>query len=99
VGLERAPLAAKAFYATIAIATLIGASLNFTPINPIKALYWSAVVNGVVAVPVMAVMMLMTGRSDVMGKITVPPLMRLIGWMATVIMAAAAAVMIFQVFA
>ncbi len=98
VGLEREPLAAKAFYATIAIATLMGACLNFTPINPIKALYWSAVVNGVVAVPVMAVMMLMTARSDVMGTSTVPLVMRLIGWIATVIMALAAAVMIFQLF-
>ncbi|MER8467282.1 divalent metal cation transporter [Mesorhizobium sp. M1396] len=98
VGLEREPLAAKAFYATIAIATLIGACLNFTPINPIKALYWSAVVNGVVAVPVMAVMMLMTVRSDVMGTVTMPMTMRLIGWLATVIMALAAAVMIFQLF-
>jgi Mn2+/Fe2+ NRAMP family transporter len=98
VGLEREPLAAKAFYATIAIATLIGASLNFTPISPVKALYWSAVVNGVVAVPVMAVMMLMTARSDVMGQITVPRVMRLIGWVATAVMAAAAAVMIFQLF-
>ncbi len=96
VGLERNPLAAKAFYATIAVATLIGACLNFTPINPIKALYWSAVVNGVVAVPVMAVMMLMTARSEVMGTSTVPLMMRLIGWLATAIMALAAAVMIFQ---
>lgn len=96
VGLEREPLAAKAFYATIVLATLVGASLNFTPINPIKALYWSAVVNGVVAVPVMAVMMLMTARRDVMGKTTVPLAMRLMGWVATAIMAAAAMVMMFQ---
>ncbi|AZO41477.1 divalent metal cation transporter [Mesorhizobium sp. M7D.F.Ca.US.005.01.1.1] len=96
VGLEREPLAAKAFYATIAIATLAGTCLNFTPINPIKALYWSAVINGMVAVPVMAVMMLMTARRDVMGKTTVPLAMRLMGWVATAIMAAAAMVMIFQ---
>jgi len=98
VGLEREPLAAKAFYATIAVATVIGACLNFTPINPIKALYWSAVVNGVVAVPVMAVMMLMTARSDVMGISTVPRGMRLVGWLATAIMALAAAIMIVQLF-
>jgi NRAMP (natural resistance-associated macrophage protein)-like metal ion transporter len=98
VGLERKPLQAQAFYATIAIATLIGACLNFTPINPIKALYWSAVVNGVVAVPVMAIMMLMTARREIMGKVTVPLTMRLIGWLATAVMAAASAVMIVQIF-
>ncbi|GLQ81705.1 iron transporter [Mesorhizobium huakuii] len=98
VGLEREPLQAKAFYATIAIATLVGACLNFTPINPIKALYWSAVVNGVVAAPVMAVMMLMTARSDIMGDTTVPMWMRLIGWLATAVMGAAATVMVVQLF-
>ncbi|BCG87909.1 iron transporter [Mesorhizobium sp. 113-3-9] len=98
VGLEREPLQAKAFYATIAIATLVGACLNFTPINPIKALYWSAVVNGVVAAPVMAVMMLMTARSDIMGEATVPRWMRLIGWLATAVMGAAATVMVVQIF-
>jgi Mn2+/Fe2+ NRAMP family transporter len=75
-GLNRKPLEAKAFYVTIAIATLLGACLNFTSVNPIKALYWSAVVNGMVAVRVMAVMMLMTGRPDIMGKATVPPVPR-----------------------
>ncbi|WP_319945973.1 divalent metal cation transporter [Mesorhizobium sp. AR07] len=97
-GLDRKPLEAKAFYATIAVATVLGALLNFTPVNPIKALYWSAVVNGVVAVPVMAVMMLMTARPDIMGKSTVPLAMRIIGWIATAVMAAAAAVMVVQIF-
>ncbi|QND61282.1 divalent metal cation transporter [Mesorhizobium huakuii] len=97
-GLEREPLEAKAFYGTIAVATLIGAALNFTSIDPIKALYWSAVVNGVVAVPVMAIMMLMTARREVMGTSTVSLAMRLVGWLATAVMAAAAVVMIFQLF-
>src|SRR5689334_23892138 len=48
VGLARRPLAAKAFYGTIALATVLGAAINFSPINPIKALFWSAVINGVV---------------------------------------------------
>ncbi|MGX5826853.1 Nramp family divalent metal transporter [Mesorhizobium sp. 43Arga] len=96
-GLDRKPLEAKAFYATIAVATLLGACLNFTPVNPIKALYWSAVVNGVVAVPVMAVMMLMTARRDIMGESTVPLLIRAIGWIATAVMAVAAIVMIAQI--
>jgi Mn2+/Fe2+ NRAMP family transporter len=60
VGLDRRPKEAAAFYASVAIATLMGIGLNFTPINPIKALYWSAVINGVVAVPVMVLLMLMT---------------------------------------
>jgi NRAMP (natural resistance-associated macrophage protein)-like metal ion transporter len=95
-GLDRKPLEAKAFYVTIAVATLLGACLNFTPVNPIKALYWSAVVNGVVAVPVMAVMMLMTARSDIMGEATVPLVMRIVGWAATAVMAVSALVMIVQ---
>jgi Mn2+/Fe2+ NRAMP family transporter len=50
-GLDHRPKEAKAFYATIAVATLGGVALNFTPIDPVKALYWSAVVNGVLAAP------------------------------------------------
>jgi NRAMP (natural resistance-associated macrophage protein)-like metal ion transporter len=86
VGLARKPKAAKAFYLTIGTATLIGILINFSPINPIKALYWSAVINGVVAVPVMAIMMSMAVNPKVMGKFTIPPLMRVIGWVATAVM-------------
>ena len=93
VGLARRPLAAKAFYGTIALATLIGALINFSPINPIKALFWSAVINGVVAVPVMVIMMLMTMNPKIMGKFTVTGALRVIGWAATVTMAAAAIAM------
>jgi len=56
--------------------------------NPIKALYWSAVINGVVAVPVMAVMMVMTGDRQVMGRFTVRGPLRVVGWIATACMAA-----------
>ena len=62
VGLGRLPRDAKAFYGTIAVATLIGIGINFIALDPIKALFWSAVVNGVVAVPLMVVMMVMTMR-------------------------------------
>jgi Mn2+/Fe2+ NRAMP family transporter len=65
IGLARRPKEAVAFYATIALATLMGVVINFTPINPIQALCWSAVINGVVAVPVMAVMMLMAANSKI----------------------------------
>jgi Mn2+/Fe2+ NRAMP family transporter len=59
VGLSQRPGRAKAFYAAIAIATLIGAVLNFRPLDPIKALFWSAVINGVAAVPIMVMIMLL----------------------------------------
>ncbi len=88
-GLARKPKAAKAFYATIALATLIGMLINFSPVNPIKALYWSAVINGVVAVPVMAIMMSMTAREKIMGEFVIGGLLRAVGWIATAVMAAA----------
>ena len=89
VGLARLPLQAKAFYGAIVAATAIGMILNFTPINPIKALYWSAVLNGVVAVPVMAIMMLLTSRKEVMGEFTVRGPLRWLGWLATALMGGA----------
>ena len=93
-GLARQPLQAKAFYATLAIATLVGVALNFTSVNPIQALFWSAVINGVVAVPVMVLMMLLTANTRVMGQFTVTGVLRLTGWLATAVMAAAVAGML-----
>jgi Mn2+/Fe2+ NRAMP family transporter len=90
IGLVRRPKEAVAFYATIALATLMGVVINFTPINPIRALYWSAVINGVVAVPVMAVMMLMAANSKIMGKFRITGPLKFIGWTATIVMVAAA---------
>lgn len=86
VGFSRKLQEAKAFYATIAIATLIGMIINFTALNPIKALYWSAVLNGVIAVPVMLVMMLMASRHDIMGPFVARGWLRALGWIATVAM-------------
>jgi Mn2+/Fe2+ NRAMP family transporter len=86
IGLARKPKEAKAFYLAIAAATLVGVLINFSPINPIKALYWSAVINGVVAVPVMVIMMLMAANTRVMGKFTISSAMRVIGWSATLVM-------------
>jgi NRAMP (natural resistance-associated macrophage protein)-like metal ion transporter len=88
VGMSREPNDARAFYATLTIATLIGIGLNFTPIDPIAALYWSAVVNGVVAVPVMVLIMLMTSHPEVMGPFTNGIGLKLLGWAATAAMAA-----------
>jgi Mn2+/Fe2+ NRAMP family transporter len=86
VGFTRKVQEAKAFYATIAIATLVGMIVNFTSVNPIKALYWSAVVNGVVAVPVMFVMMLIASRTDIMGRFVAGGSLRILGWLATAVM-------------
>jgi NRAMP (natural resistance-associated macrophage protein)-like metal ion transporter len=89
VGLARQPLLAKAFYGTIAGATFVGGLLNFTPLDPIKALFWSAVVNGVVAVPVMIAIMLMAAKPAVMGQFVLPIRLKVMGWLATIVMAAA----------
>lgn len=93
-GLDRKPKAAKAFYTTIAVATLIGVGLNFSPVNPIKALYWSAVINGVVAVPIMVMMMLMAVQTRIMGEQTIGGGLRLFGWLSTAVMAVTAVAMI-----
>ena len=85
-GLARRPKEAQAFYATLVIATLVGMIINFTPIDPIKALFWSAVINGVVAVPVMVVMMLLTARADIMGPFVVRGVLKFFGWLATGLM-------------
>ena len=87
VGLARLPLQAKAFYGVIAAATAIGVGLNFTSIDPVKALFWSAVLNGVVAVPVMIVMMHLSMRTGIMSRFTLPLVLRVLGWIATGVMA------------
>jgi NRAMP (natural resistance-associated macrophage protein)-like metal ion transporter len=85
-GLARKPKEAKAFYVTIAIATMLGAALNFSGINPIDALFWSAVVNGVVAVPIMIVMMFMAANPEVMGEETISLRLKIMGWLSTAAM-------------
>ena len=90
VGLAQKAHRAPAFYATIAMATLIGAIMNFTPLDPIKALVWSAVINGVAAVPIMAMIMLLARRREVMGQFTITAWLTALGWIATAVMAVAA---------
>ena len=80
---------ARRFYATIVAGTLIGVAVNFLHIDPMKLLFWTAVINGVVAVPLMVLMMLMTMRRDVMGQFTLPRPLWVIGWAATAVMVAA----------
>ena len=90
VGLAQRPGRARAFYGTIAVATGVGAVLNFTPLDPIKALFWSAVINGVPAVPIMVMIMLMGSRRQVMGQFTLKLWLTTLGWLASAVMAAAA---------
>ena len=87
-GLDRKPREAKAFYATITLATFGGIMLNFVEIDPMKALYWAAVVNGVLATPLMVVMMLIARNRRVMGKLVISPALAVGGWLATGVMAA-----------
>jgi NRAMP (natural resistance-associated macrophage protein)-like metal ion transporter len=94
IGLARQWYQARAFYATIAIATAFGVVMNYLPIDPMKMLFWSAVINGVAAVPIMAMMMLIGTRRKVMGRFTLPPALRWLGWLATAVMAIAALAMI-----
>jgi NRAMP (natural resistance-associated macrophage protein)-like metal ion transporter len=88
-GLDRRLLQAKSFYATIAVATMAGVGLNFTSLDPVKALYWSAVVNGVLSAPVMAAVMLIASNRRIMGRLVLPRPLQVFGWLATLIMLAA----------
>ena len=88
VGLERRSLHLRGFYGVLAVATVIGLGLNFVHIDPIKALFWSAVINGIVSGPVMVVMMLMASNSKVMGQFTLCNRNKVIGWIATAVMIA-----------
>ena len=93
-GLDRKLSRAKGFYGIIAFATLGGVLLDFTPIDPIKALFWSAVINGVIAVPIMVVMMLMATRAEVMGPFVIKRRLKFLGWLATTAMALVVATML-----
>jgi NRAMP (natural resistance-associated macrophage protein)-like metal ion transporter len=92
-GLARLPKDAKAFYGTIVVGTLIGIFINFIDLDPIKALFWSAVVNGVIAVPLMIVIMLMAVRKRVMGAFTLPRPLWAMGWLCTAAMTVAVVIM------
>ena len=90
VGLERKPEGARAFYAVIAAGMGIGLCIIFLPIDPIKALVWSAVLNGIIAVPLMAATMRVASSRRLLGPFVAPRWQRLLGWTATAAMAAAA---------
>jgi Mn2+/Fe2+ NRAMP family transporter len=93
IGLGLSLLEARGFYAVLSAATLIGVILDFGHVDPIKALIWSAVVNGVVAVPIMVIMMLLAVKPDVMGPFVVGRRLWLLGWVSTGVMFAAVVAM------
>lgn len=92
-GLEQAPRDAMPFYAVLGIAILLGVGIDFTPLDPIKALFWSAVLNGIITVPVMAAMLIVASRPAQMGAFVATIGQRILGWTATAVMAAAAVAM------
>ena len=92
-GLEHWPHEAKGFYTVIALAVVLGVAVDFSPLDPIKALFWSAVVNGVITVPILVAMMIVGSRRRQMGDFTATVGQRLFGWITTAMMAAAAAAM------
>jgi len=94
-GLDRKPREAKAFYAVIALATLGGVALNFTGIDPMRALYWAAVVNGLLAPPLMVVTMMIARNPRIMGRLTIPRRLAFGGWLSTAVMWAIALLFLF----
>ena len=89
-GLEKQPQKAKRFYGVIALGMLLGLVSDFLGLDPILALFWSAVINGVVAVPIMVLLMIMSNNPKIMGTFTLRPALKIIGWLATALMVAAA---------
>lgn len=92
--LEDKPQRAKAFYAVIALGTLLGLAIDWSDVNPIKALFWSAVINGMVAVPVLVGLMIVVSKRTIMGHFVASPALKFFGWLATAVMAVAAIAMV-----
>jgi Mn2+/Fe2+ NRAMP family transporter len=94
IGLGRKPRDARGFYGVIALSMLAGLVIQYSPLSPMKALFYSAVINGVVAVPLMAVVILLASRQSVMGQFTASRPLVILGWIATAVMGAAALCML-----
>jgi NRAMP (natural resistance-associated macrophage protein)-like metal ion transporter len=86
-GMDRKLSEALGFYAIVGIATIGGVALTFTHLDPVRALVWSAEINGIIAVPIMVIMMILASREDVMGPFIIRPRLRRLGWVATGVMA------------
>jgi NRAMP (natural resistance-associated macrophage protein)-like metal ion transporter len=97
-GLDQPPSGAKTFYAILAAAIIVGLGISASGLNPIKALYWSAVVNAVISVPIMVAVMIAASHSKIVGELKLPTLWRVLGWLATIAMAAATLVMFVTMF-
>ena len=93
IGLERKVGGAKGFYGVIAAGILLGIAVDLSPLDPIKALVWSAVINGVTVVPILVAMMIVASRARQMGKFVASPVQRMFGWLTTIMMGAAAIAM------
>jgi NRAMP (natural resistance-associated macrophage protein)-like metal ion transporter len=93
IGLERPLRDAKRFYGVIIVSIIVGLGVEFSPLDPIKALVWSAVVNGVIVVPIMVAVMIVASHRKQMKSFVATPLQRLFGWLATAVMAVAAIAM------
>ena len=98
LGLDNMPWQARGFYSVIGAATLLGLGIDWSPIDPIKALYWSAVLNGVIAVPMMAALMYVAGSRRKMGEFRAGWILGGLGWLSTAVMAAATITMIYVSF-
>jgi Mn2+/Fe2+ NRAMP family transporter len=93
-GLERRPGKAPGFYGVICAGILLGVAVDLSPLDPMKALVWSAVVNGVIVVPIMVAVMIVASRKSQMGKFVATASQRVFGWLATATMAIAAIAML-----
>ena len=88
------PLAeARGFYSVLTIATLIGVAIDFSGVDSIRMLLWAAILNGIISVPIMAVMMLLAVKPDVLGEFVIKRRLKVLGWAATLVMAAAVVAM------
>ena len=94
IGLGLKLAEARGFYAVLSIATIVGVAIDLTGVDSMKVLIWAAVINGAVAVPIMAVMMLLAVKPDVMGPFVITRRLRALGWVAVVVMAASVAAML-----
>jgi len=94
--LAATPSQARAFYGIITAATLAGVLVDFTPLDPVKLLFWSAVINGVIAVPVIIIMMFVVTNARRMGRFTLPPGLQYAGWAAAALMAIVLAALVWS---
>jgi Mn2+/Fe2+ NRAMP family transporter len=86
VGLNYQAFEARLFYGFIAVSTAIGAAIVFSPLDPIKALFWSAVLNGVISGPMVAIMVVLGSRKAVMGALVLLRPLRVLGWLTAILM-------------